>query len=69
METIDVRCPGGPRNLFARVRNGVWEVACPTCRRTLRAIGGDVDLVIHQYTPEGKLIDTITVLMGEPRPE
>ncbi|WNN95009.1 hypothetical protein SEA_MAGRITTE_32 [Microbacterium phage Magritte] len=46
----------------------MWEVACPNCRRTLRAIGGDVDLVIHRYTPAGELIDTITVLNGELRP-
>lgn len=66
MTAIDVRCPSGPRNLFARVNNGVWEVACPTCRRTLRTIGADVDLVIHRYTPEGEYIDTRTVLHGEP---
>lgn len=65
MNTIDIRCPAGPRNLFARVRDGNWEIACPNCRRTLRAIGADVDLVIHRYTPEGALIDTLTIFKGE----
>lgn len=65
MTVIDVRCPAGPRNLFARVKDGKWEVACPNCRRTLRAIGANVDLVIHRYTPEGVLIDTLTILDGE----
>ncbi len=67
MPVTDIRCPAGPRNLFARVKDGVWEIACPNCRRTLRAIGADVDLVIHRYTPEGELIDTLTLLKGEER--
>lgn len=65
MTDVDIRCPAGPRNLFARVKGGVWEIACPNCRRTLRAIGADVELVIHRYTPEGELLDTFTVLNGD----
>jgi hypothetical protein len=64
---VDIRCPAGPRNRFARVVGGVWEIACPNCRRTLRAIGADVDLVVHRYTPEGELIDTLTIFQGEVR--
>jgi hypothetical protein len=45
--------------------DGVWEVACPNCRRTLRALGADVSLVVHRYTPEGVLIDTHTVLADD----
>lgn len=64
--SIDVRCPAGPRNLFARVaEDGLWEVACPNCRRTLNILGGNVRLVIHRYTPEGTLVDTRTILNDE----
>lgn len=63
---IDVRCPAGQRNLFARVaEDGLWEVACPNCRKTLNLIGGDVRYVIHRYTPQGVLVDTRTILNGD----
>lgn len=67
MAEISVRCPTGPRNLFARVdADGNWNVACSSCRRTLRMMGAsDIKYVVHKYSPDGDLLDTYTVLEGE----
>lgn len=64
-DALEVRCPAGSGNLFARVKNGYWEIACPGCRRTLRAIGADVRYILHRYEATGEYVDTLTILTDE----
>jgi hypothetical protein len=69
METVEVRCPVGPRRLFAKFRleggvtphvtpDNLVEFACADCRKELRERGETVRLVLHRYNFFGDLIET-----------
>jgi hypothetical protein len=68
---VELRCPTGPRKLFAKLRlegaqpvitsDNLIELACQDCRRTLRKEGQDVALVLHRYDIIGNLIETVSV--------
>lgn len=66
METIEVRCPVGPRRLFFKMRqagetpviseDNLIEVACADCRKALREKGVNVGRLIHCYDLAGELV-------------
>lgn len=68
---VELRCPTGPRKLFAKLRlqgmqpavttDNLVELACQDCRRRLRSEGNDVALVLHRYNIIGELIETVAV--------
>lgn len=65
---IEVRCPVGPRRLFAKivaeggrpkiVEGNLIEFACSDCRRLRRLSGEPVTLVLHRYDLAGQLVET-----------
>ena len=70
--TVEVRCPLGPRKLFARmkmhgerpsyVQPENWiEFSCYDCRRQMEERGRRVQRVLHRYDFAGTLIETLAV--------
>ncbi len=68
---VELRCPTGPRKLFAKLRmsglpapvtpDNLIEMACQDCRRRLRGEGRDAQLVLHRFDIVGDLIETVVV--------
>jgi hypothetical protein len=68
---VELRCPVGPRKLFAKLRlagvdvpvtdDNLIEMACQDCRRRLRQESRDVQLVLHRFDIVGSLIETVIV--------
>ena len=59
----DVRCPDDDRRLFFKVwPDGSLEVACKTCRAKRRD-DPYLILVLHIYSPDGRLIETKDVML------
>jgi hypothetical protein len=68
---VELRCPTGPRKLFAKLRmtgeqpvvtsDNLVEMACQDCRRRLRSEGRDIALVLHRFNIVGDLIETVAV--------
>lgn len=71
MLEIEIRCPNGPKRLFAIlqqlgerpkiVEGNLFEVACPDCARLMRKAGFPVFRVLHRYDLAGELIETLEV--------
>lgn len=71
LDEVELRCPTGPRKLFAKLRmsgeqpsvtsGNLVEMACQDCRRRLRSEGRDVSLVLHRFNIVGELIETVAV--------
>jgi hypothetical protein len=71
LQEVELRCPTGPRKLFAKLRlaglqpsvttDNLIEMACQDCRRRFRTEGRDVQLVLHRYNIIGDLIETVVV--------
>lgn len=71
LQEVELRCPTGPRKLFAKLRlageqpqvvsGNLVEMACQDCRRRLRNDGVDVSLVLHRFNIAGELIETVSV--------
>jgi hypothetical protein len=71
LQEVELRCPTGPRKLFAKLRlagvqpavtsDNLVELACQDCRRRMRSEGRDVQLVLHRYDIVGALIETVVV--------
>lgn len=71
LREVELRCPTGPRKLFAKLRlegaqphvvpGNLVEMACQDCRRRLRSEGRDVSLVLHRFNIVGDLIETVSV--------
>lgn len=69
---VDLRCPTGPRRLFAIlslqgeptpvVDGNLIELACADCRKTLARQGQHVTRVLHYYNLAGDWIKTEAVL-------
>jgi hypothetical protein len=72
---MDVRCPVGPKRLFARLRvervlpviveGNLVEVACPDCKRALREEGRRVAQVLHRFNLAAQLVETEVVLIDQ----
>ncbi|MFA7264854.1 MAG: hypothetical protein WC054_00840 [Candidatus Nanopelagicales bacterium] len=68
---VELRCPTGPRKLFAKLRlagqtapvttDNLIELACQDCRRRMRSEGKDVALVLHRFDISGDLIESVVV--------
>lgn len=71
METVEVRCPVGPRRLFSKLRltgqvptfteDNLIEFACTDCRKELQSRGVKTSLVLHRYNFVGELVETVRV--------
>jgi hypothetical protein len=69
VETIEIRCPVGPRRLLSKllvdggrpkhVDGNLIEFACDDCKRTLRRQGETLSLVLHRYDLAGNLVETL----------
>ena len=68
---VELRCPVGPRRLFAKLRlsgvrppvtrDNLIELSCSDCRRSLSRAGRGVSLVLHRYDIVGSLVETEVV--------
>lgn len=68
---VELRCPTGPRKLFAKLRlagistpvnqDNLIELSCQDCRRRHRSEGRSVHLVLHRFDISGELIETEVV--------
>lgn len=68
MDTVEIRCPVGPKRLFSKlIRDGdrpkhvsgnLLEVSCDDCKKTLRRKGMQVFRVLHRYDLAGELISS-----------
>jgi hypothetical protein len=78
LDEVEVRCPNGPRRLFAVMRqrgerpsyihpDNHIEFACYDCRRAMQRRGRDVDRVLHRYDLAGTLITTLVVELAMAR--
>ncbi len=71
METVELRCPVGPRRLFSKLRlagqeptftvDNLIEFACTDCRKELRSRGVEASFVLHRYNFVGELIETVRI--------
>ena len=69
METVELRCPVGPRKLLSKllvsgkqpdnVAGNLIEFSCEDCRRILRKRGVRVAHVLHRYDLAGELVETV----------
>lgn len=69
MAEVELRCPVGPRKLFAKLMvrgeqptvnsDNLLELSCQDCRKRLRQSGDeDVSFVLHRYDIIGQLVET-----------
>ena len=71
MKIVEIRCPSGPGRLLSKLLVGgdrphitddnLIEFACGDCRRLLRHKGVEVGYVLHRYSLDGQLVETVTV--------
>lgn len=72
LELVEVRCPVGPRRLFAKFRlsggtsphvtnDNLVEFACSDCRKDLARRDPKVVRVLHRYNFFGELIESVAV--------
>lgn len=68
METVEIRCPVGPRRLLSKllvagerpkhVDGNLIEFSCDDCKKNLRRRGMTVVRVLHRYNLAGELVQT-----------
>jgi hypothetical protein len=71
METVEIRCPVGPRRLFAKFRmeegtphitsDNLFEVSCPDCTKLCRKKQDNVGRVLHRFNFFGQLVESEVV--------
>jgi len=70
MGELEIRCPNGPRKLFAKVISeggapsytddgSLIELSCSECKRGLRGKGRRVFRVLHRYNILGQHVETV----------
>lgn len=69
-EVVEIRCPVGPRRLLSKLllsgdkphitNDNLLEFACSDCRRALKLEGVYVDIVLHRYSLDGQLVESVT---------
>lgn len=69
METVELRCPVGPRQLLGKVLresgnvvvddNNLMELACRDCARALKVSDPGVLRVVHRYNLLGELVESV----------
>ncbi len=70
-QVVELRCPVGPRKLFAKLRlsgrspevtsDNLIELPCQYCRRELARAGREASLVLHRFNIIGELVETETI--------
>lgn len=71
-EIVEIRCPVGPRRLFAKLRqegqkpridpeDNLFEVSCSDCTRAQRRLDSSVVRVLHRFNFLGQLVSSETV--------
>lgn len=68
METVEIRCPVGPKRLLSKLRlsgetptitnDNLIEFSCDDCKRTLRKAGKKAFRVLHRFNLLGTLVET-----------
>jgi hypothetical protein len=68
VETVEIRCPVGPRKLLSKllvsgeqpeiVDGNLIEFSCEDCRRIHRKRGEFYAHVLHRYNLAGELVET-----------
>lgn len=69
---VEIRCPVGPRRLFAKMRqrgeqpsyihpDNLIEFTCYDCRHELERQGRQVKRVLHRFSLDGTLVETLRV--------
>lgn len=71
MKVVEIRCPNGPGRLLSKLlvkgdrphitSDNLLEFACSDCRRALRFQGEEVTIVLHQYSLDGQLVQTVVL--------
>lgn len=69
-KVVEIRCPVGPKRLLSKLllsgdrphitSENLLEFACGDCRRSLRLEGVNVALVLHRYSLDGQLVESVT---------
>jgi hypothetical protein len=68
MESIEIRCPVGPRRLLSKllvrgesptITDNLIEFACDDCKQNQRRLGRNVKRVLHRYDLAGVLVETL----------
>lgn len=69
METVEIRCPVGPRRLLSKLlidgdhphvtEGNLIEFSCDDCKKTLRRQGKDAYRVLHRYDLAGTLVESV----------
>lgn len=69
MNTVEVRCPVGPRKLFTKLKlgeefakylpNNQIEFTCSDCARRLTGARGNKVRVYHRFNFVGELLETV----------
>lgn len=77
METVEVRCPVGPRRLLSKlllaggtpqvVSGNLIEFSCSDCTKQARVKNPAVFRVLHRYDLTGELVESVVALRGEQR--
>lgn len=67
---VEIRCPVGPKRLLSKLlltgdkphitSDNLLEFACGDCRRRLKLEGINVSLVLHRYSLDGQLVESVT---------
>lgn len=71
METVEIRCPVGPRRLLSKlissggkphvVDGNLIEFACDDCKRSARRVTPGVVRVLHRFDLAGTLVESEVV--------
>lgn len=69
--SVELRCPNGPQRLLAKtvvkgerptiVDGNLVELACADCKRALRVKDKTVVRVLHLYSLDGTLVESVVV--------
>ena len=75
MNTVEVRCPVGPKKLFTKLKlgeefgtylpNNLIEFTCSDCAKSVRRETGDLVRVFHSFNFIGELIDSRVEIISE----
>ncbi len=70
VNTVEVRCPVGPRKLFTKLKLGeefatyvadsnLIEFTCRDCAKALSRASGETVRVFHRFNFAGELVETV----------
>lgn len=69
--SVELRCPTGPRRLLSKlllsggqphvVEGNLVELSCTDCKKRLRGEGREVVRVLHRFSLDGALVESVVV--------